>query len=46
MCDQAPALLINDEVFTRVSPEQVHLILESCRRNLAGRHPLHKEVVT
>jgi [NiFe] hydrogenase diaphorase moiety large subunit len=46
MCDQAPALLINDEVFTRVTPEQVNLILESCRRNLTARNPLRKEVVT
>ena len=44
MCDRTPALMINDEVFTNVTPEQVHLILESCRRNLSGRHPLHKEV--
>jgi len=46
MCDQAPALLINDDVFTRVTPEQVNLILESCRRNLTKRHPLRKEVAT
>jgi [NiFe] hydrogenase diaphorase moiety large subunit len=32
MCDQGPALLVNDRVFTRVTPEKVHEILEGCRR--------------
>lgn len=32
MCDQGPALLVNDRVFTRVSPDQVHDIIKSCRR--------------
>jgi [NiFe] hydrogenase diaphorase moiety large subunit len=32
MCDQGPALLVNDQVYTRVTPEQVHDVLESCRR--------------
>lgn len=32
MCDQGPALLVNDQVFTRVTPEKVHDILEGCRR--------------
>jgi len=32
MCDQGPAMLVNDEVFTRVTPEGVHGILEECRR--------------
>ncbi len=45
MCDQAPALLINDEVFVHVTPEQVSLILTACRRNQASRHPLRKEVM-
>ena len=44
MCDQAPALLINDEVFVRVTPEQVNLILTACRHNLSSRNPLRKEV--
>ena len=37
MCDQGPALLVNDKVFTRVTPEQVHEILEECRRTF-GAH--------
>jgi NADH-quinone oxidoreductase E subunit len=32
MCDQGPALLVNDEVFTHVTPEKVHEILQTCRR--------------
>ena len=32
MCDQGPALLVNDRVFTRVTPEKVHEILEGCRQ--------------
>lgn len=32
MCDQGPALLVNDRVFGRVTPEKVHEILEACRR--------------
>jgi NADH:ubiquinone oxidoreductase subunit E len=32
MCDQGPALLVNDGIFTRVTPEKVHGILEQCRQ--------------
>lgn len=32
MCDQGPALLVNDQVFTQVTPDKVHEILESFRR--------------
>ena len=32
MCDQGPALLVNDRIFTRVTPESVHAILGECRR--------------
>ena len=37
MCDQGPALLINDEVHTRVTPDKVHFILQECR----GKFGLH-----
>jgi [NiFe] hydrogenase diaphorase moiety large subunit len=33
MCDQGPALLVNDQVFTQVTPEKVHEIVEACRRS-------------
>jgi len=37
MCDQGPALLVNDRVYTKVTPEQVHRILEDCRK-VFGAH--------
>lgn len=33
MCDQGPALLVNDQVFTKVTPDLVHDIVEACRRS-------------
>ncbi|MCX6550064.1 MAG: NADH-quinone oxidoreductase subunit NuoE [Acidobacteria bacterium] len=41
MCDQGPALLVNDRVYTRVSPEQVHQIIEDCRR-VFGAHAVQQ----
>ncbi len=32
MCDQGPALLVNERVHAKVTPERVHEILEACRR--------------
>jgi len=32
MCDQGPALLVNEQVFTRVTPEMVNGILAACRQ--------------
>ncbi len=37
LCDQGPALLVNDRVYTRVTPDQVHQIIEDCRR-VFGAH--------
>jgi [NiFe] hydrogenase diaphorase moiety large subunit len=31
MCDQGPALLVNDRLYARVTPERVHEIVEACR---------------
>lgn len=31
MCDQGPALLVNERIYTTVTPESVHDILEECR---------------
>ena len=36
MCDQGPAMLVNDQIFTEVTLEKVHGILEQCRRAFAG----------
>lgn len=38
MCDRGPALLVNDQVFTHVTPAKVHEIIEGCRRSFAA-HP-------
>ncbi len=43
MCDQGPAMLVNDQVFTRVSPEKVHDILEGCRRVFSPHTAMMKE---
>ncbi len=32
MCDQGPAMLVNDRIFTHVTPEKVHRIVTECRR--------------
>ena len=37
LCDQGPALLVNDRVYTRVTPDQVHSIIEDCRK-VFGAH--------
>lgn len=37
MCDQGPALLVNERVYTRVTPEQVHQIIEECKATF-GAH--------
>lgn len=37
MCDQGPALLVNDRVYTQVTAEQVHHIIEECRQ-IFGAH--------
>lgn len=33
MCDKGPALLVNDQVFTRVTTDSVHDIVEACRKS-------------
>jgi [NiFe] hydrogenase diaphorase moiety large subunit len=37
MCDQGPALLVNEIVYTKVTPETVHQIIEDCRK-VFGAH--------
>ncbi len=39
MCDQGPALLVNDRIYTRITPEKVHGILEQCRQ-VFGMHAM------
>ena len=45
MCDQGPALLVNDRIHTRVTPESVHEIIEACRRAFGVHAAEEKEVV-
>ncbi|NTV72657.1 MAG: NAD(P)H-dependent oxidoreductase subunit E [Holophaga sp.] len=45
MCDQGPAMLVNDRIYTRVTPEKVHEILEECRRVFGVHAAETKEVV-
>jgi NADH:ubiquinone oxidoreductase subunit E len=42
MCDQGPALLVNERVYTRVTPAMAHEILEECRSTF-GLHATHRE---
>lgn len=44
MCDQGPALLVNDKVYTRVTAEKVHDLLEECRRVFGVHATERKEV--
>ena len=39
MCDQGPAMLVNERIFTRVTPEKVHGILAECRQ-MFGQHAM------
>jgi NADH:ubiquinone oxidoreductase subunit E len=43
MCDQGPAMLVNDRIYTRVTPEMVHEILEECRRTFGVHATEQKE---
>ena len=39
MCDQGPALLVNERIYTHVTPEKVHDILEECRSTFGVYRP-------
>jgi NADH:ubiquinone oxidoreductase subunit E len=38
MCDMGPAMMVNNQIFTKVTPTRVHEILEICRR-IWGLYP-------
>jgi NADH:ubiquinone oxidoreductase subunit E len=44
MCDLGPALLVNDRVFTRVTPDDVHRIIAECRK-VFGAHAVQPQEV-
>lgn len=43
LCDQGPAMLVNDKAYTRITPENVHEILAECRRQTGPGATEHKE---
>lgn len=43
MCDQGPAMLVNDQVFTRVTPEKTHDILQGCRMQMSAHATARRE---
>ena len=43
MCDQGPAMLVNDQVFTHVTPEKVHSILAACEKTFGPHTPQSEE---
>jgi len=43
MCDQGPALLVNERVYTRVTPEMVREIVGECRASYNGHEPQREE---
>lgn len=43
MCDQGPAMLVNDKVYTNLTAEKVHGILEECRESFGVHATAGKE---
>lgn len=43
MCDQGPALLINDQIYTRITTDKVHQLIEDCKRSFGPHAQLIKE---
>jgi [NiFe] hydrogenase diaphorase moiety large subunit len=43
MCNQGPAMLVNDQVFTQVTAEKVHDILASCEKAFGPHSPQTEE---
>ncbi|MBN1630262.1 MAG: NAD(P)H-dependent oxidoreductase subunit E, partial [Thermoleophilia bacterium] len=41
MCDQGPAMLVNDEIHTRLTPEKITQIVQDYRGRRAGAAPVH-----
>jgi (2Fe-2S) ferredoxin len=44
MCDQGPAVLVNDKVYTHVTPAKVHEIVNECRKNQCDNRENMKDV--
>lgn len=39
MCDQGPAMMVNDRVFVRLTPQKVHEVVSDCRRHFGDYRP-------
>jgi len=35
MCDQGPAMLVNDQVFTKITPDKVYDIIQGCKKSIS-----------
>lgn len=46
MCDQGPALLVNERIYTQVTPETVHEVLEECRGAFSVYTPSVQKVMS
>jgi [NiFe] hydrogenase diaphorase moiety large subunit len=43
MCDQGPALIVNEKVYTRITPEKVYEIIQECRKSYVEPEHFGKE---
>jgi NADH-quinone oxidoreductase subunit E len=43
MCDQGPAILVNEQVFSKVTPDKVHEIIDACEKIYANAPDLSKK---
>ena len=42
LCDQGPALMVNQSIYSKVTPERAHEIIEECR-NAFSSHATHRK---
>ena len=45
LCDQGPAMLVNDVAYTHVTPEKVHEIIQGCKRAFSAYVQEEKQYV-
>ncbi len=41
MCDQGPAMMVNDQIFVKLTPAKAHQIIEGCKK-VFGAHAMQK----
>ena len=42
LCDEGPAMLVNEKAYTEVTPEKIHQVIEECRSEF-GLHAAQRE---